>query len=75
MRIVISKELGGRDGRNAKLTDAEPHELEIARAVGNVRRERVVFRQLHLGEVHKDEVAALGFRVLVVLLVVVSFSV
>jgi hypothetical protein len=40
-----------------------------------VRRERVVFRQLHLGEVHKDEVAALGFRVLVVLLVVVSFSV
>jgi hypothetical protein len=73
--VFISKELGGRDRRNTKLTDAEPHELEIARAVGDVRRERIVFRQLHLGEVDEDEVAAFGFRVLVLLLVVVSISV
>ena len=73
--VFISKELGGRDGRNTKLTDAEPHELEIPWAVGNVWREWVVFGQLHLGEVDEDEIAAFGFRILVVLLVVVSISV
>jgi len=65
MSVCIGKELGRRDGGNAKLLDAEPRELEITWAVRNMRRERVVCRQLHLGEVDEDKVASLWLRVLV----------
>lgn len=66
MRILIREELSRRNSRNAQLHDAEPHELEIARAVGNVGRERVVDGELDFGEVDEDEVAAFRFGVLVV---------
>jgi len=64
MRISIREELSRRDSSHAELLDAEPRKLEIARAAGDVGRERVVCGQLHFGEVDEDEVAAFWFGVL-----------
>ena len=64
MSVRVREELGGRDGRNAQLLDAEPRELEVAWAIGNMGRERVVCGQLYFGEVDEDEVATFGFGVL-----------
>ncbi len=61
--VSVGVELARRDGGDAQLLDQEPGELEVARPLGHVRREGVVGGDLDLGEVHHDEVAALGLRV------------
>lgn len=58
MRIRIREKLRRRNRRNAQLFDAEPAELEIPRAIGDVGRERVVGGEFDFGKVHEDEVAA-----------------
>lgn len=61
VRIGICKELRWRDSGHAQLADQEPRELEITRPTGHMRREVVVFRQLHFREIGENEVAA--FRI------------
>lgn len=67
MRVRIGEELRRRNGRDAELFDAEPGEFEIARAVGDVRWERVVGGEFDFGQVDEHEVAAFGVGVLALL--------
>ena len=63
VRILIRVELGGRDRRDTHLLDQEPRQLEVPGSRRDVRRKGVVLRELDLGHVDQDKVAALGLRV------------
>ena len=63
--VGVSIELRGRDRSNANLLDQEPAELEVTRAISDVRWEWVVCRELDRGHVGQDKVSAFGIRVLV----------
>ena len=65
MRVGISVELRGRNGRHANLLDQEPRKLEVARAVRDVRGEGVAVGDFNGSHVDEDEVAAFGVGVLV----------
>lgn len=64
MLVGPGVELGGGDGGDAELHEEEPAELEIAWALRDFGGERVVMREVDLGEVGEDEVASFGFGVL-----------
>lgn len=64
MGVLRGVELRGRDGGDAQLHDQEPGQLEVARALGHVRREVVAGGEAHARQVHEHEVAAFGVRVL-----------
>lgn len=64
MLVGLGVELRGRDGGHAEFRQKEPAEFEVARAVGDVRGERVGVRKADFGEVGEDEVATFGFGVL-----------
>lgn len=62
--VGIRVEFSGRDSSHANLMDEEPAELEITRPASNMRRERIVGRELYRGQVGKHKVSTLGIRVL-----------
>ena len=64
MCVLVRVELCRWDRRDPQLHDQEPAELEVARAVDDVRWEGVGFGECDPGEVREDEVAALGNGIL-----------
>jgi len=62
--IGLRIELGRRDAGHANFVDEEPAELKIARAAGHMRREWIIFGELHRGHVGQHEVSTIGIGVL-----------
>ena len=62
--VRIGVELCWGDRGHTDFMDQEPAKLEVARAIGNMRREGVVLREFDGGHVRQDKVAALGIGVL-----------
>src|ERR1700753_259179 len=64
MSIFRSEEFGWRNCGYAELHDQKPRQLKVSRPLGNMGRELVVFWELHLGHVDKDEISAFRIGIL-----------
>lgn len=74
MRMIITIEFRRRDSSHPDLLDQKPAKLEIPSSLFDMFRKGVIAGNLHLGQVHQDEVSAFGLGVLGTLVIMQDLS-